>query len=72
MKEKNFLDFILDASESKKLTQAFLGTKTKTELKRYFEESPYSVTSTEIDKIWKIKTKLPKVPPWGPGPEPMY
>lgn len=72
MKEKNFIDFILDASESPRLTKAFLNAKTKTELKTYFEKSRYSVASSDIDKIWKIKTKLPPVPPWGPGPSPMY
>jgi hypothetical protein len=72
MKEKNFIDFILDASESQKLTRAFLGAKSKVALKQYFEKSPYAVSTKELDKIWKIKTKLPDVPPWGPGPSPMY
>jgi hypothetical protein len=74
MKGKTFLDFILEASESRKKTQDFLALKTKTQLKKYFEDSPYALTIEEIEKIWKIKTKLPKipVPPWGPGPAPMY
>jgi hypothetical protein len=72
MKEKNFIDFMLEASESPKLTKDFLGAKTKAELKRYFDSSPYAMTTDELEKIWKIKTKLPDVPPWAPGPSPRY
>ena len=73
MEQLNFIDFILDSLESEKLTEDFLKTKSKEELAKFFGSMPqYGLKPDEIDKIWRIKEKLPPIPPWGPRPEPKY
>ena len=72
MKEKNFIDFMLDATESPELTQGFLGIKSKAALKKYFDGSDYKIEAADLEKIWKIVSKLPDVPPWSPSPSPRY
>lgn len=70
MEQLNFIDFILDSQENEKLTHGFLKAKSKEELGDFFASVPqYGIAPDELDKIWKIREKLPK---WGPRPSPFY
>jgi hypothetical protein len=73
MAKRNFIDFILASQESEELTQGFLKANSKEELGKFFASmGDYEITAEEIAKIWKIKERLPEVPPWSPGPSPFY
>jgi len=59
--KKDFIGFILDAEENKKLAREFLSQVDANKLSDFFKNKKYEIDDESCKAIWEAKERLEKV-----------